>query len=338
MKYGWIEFLKDKIVYITALCMICIMEVLFLRLIEVNGEIIGLMAILLLFPFMIIFSIQFLKKRNYYHNLHRIMSGLEQKTLLPEMMVRPDGLEEGIFYELMVQMAQSMNDEIAVHQREQLEYREYIESWVHEIKTPLTGLELYEKNHRTEDSYRLRKLIHKVDQYVEQALYYARSTTLEKDFFIERICLKDLVEFALKQYSSVIIEGKPTVREEELEFLICADKKWMTFIFGQVLLNAVKYRKDPMVITFRAREQDDFVILDIMDNGIGISEGDINRIFDKGFTGENGRKYGKSTGIGLYLSRVLCEKMNIRIIADSKEGEYTTIQFLFPINQMVEME
>lgn len=172
--------------------------------------------------------------------------------------------------------------------------------------------------------------LRKIDAYVEQVLYYARSTDVEKDFKVEKTTLQALVYAALKTYSKPLIQvgGKPVLKE--LDIPVAADSKSFTFVIGQILSNAIKYRKDNLQVEFSARAEKNTVSLFISDNGIGISAADLPRVFDKGFTGENGRRYSKSTGIGLYLSQRLCRKMNISLSISSVPGQGTTVTMVFP--------
>ena len=115
-----------------------------------------------------------------------------------------------------------------------------------------------------------------------------------------------------------------------LDIPVVADSKSCTFVIGQIISNAIKYRKDNLRIEFSAKVEKNDIFLFISDNGIGISAADLPRVFDKGFTGENGRRYSKSTGIGLYLSQKLCKKMNIVLSVSSNSGQGTTVTMIFP--------
>ena len=147
---------------------------------------------------------------------------------------------------------------------------------------------------------------------------------------MEKPTLQALVYAALKTYSKPLIQagGKPVLKE--LDIPVAADSKSCTFVIGQILSNAIKYRKDNLQVEFSARAEKNTVSLFISDNGIGISAADLPRVFDKGFTGENGRRYSKSTGIGLYLSQRLCRKMNISLSISSVPGQGTTVTMVFP--------
>ena len=201
---------------------------------------------------------------------------------------------------------------------------------MHEIKTPITSARLIVENEKNPTTLRIDDELRKIDAYVEQVLYYARSTDVEKDFKVEKITLQALVYAALKTYSKPLIQvgGKPVLKE--LDVPVTADSKSCTFVIGQILSNAIKYRKDNLQVEFSARAEKNTVSLFISDNGIGISAADLPRVFDKGFTGENGRRYSKSTGIGLYLSQRLCRKMNISLSISSVPGQGTTVTMVFP--------
>ena len=125
----------------------------------------------------------------------------------------------------------------------------------------------------------------------------------------------------------------------DLEKKVYSDSKWIEFILGQIISNSIKYmNKEHKELKIYCSEGSKYVILNIEDNGAGISEKDISRVFDKGFTGENGRKFGKSTGIGLYLCKKLCKKLGLDITLISEEGKFTRVSIIFPINRMMIFE
>ena len=165
---------------------------------------------------------------------------------------------------------------------------------------------------------------------MEQVLYYSRSTDVEKDFKIEKTTLKHLVNMALKVYSKPIIQANGQLHLEALDIPVYADTKSCAFIIGQIVSNSIKYRQENFQLTFSAQIENNKASLIISDNGIGIAVTDLPRVFDKGFTGDNGRRFSKSTGIGLYLCKRLCDKMNIEMRIDSKQDVGTTVILYFP--------
>lgn len=269
-------------------------------------------------------------KRKYYCGLMALFDGLDDKTLLAELAEKPGFLDGKLLYRILRLSDKYMNDKLAEAQATNQEYREYIEMWVHEIKTPITSAHLIIENDKNISTIRIDDELNKIDHFVEQALFYARSTALEKDFKIEKTTMKTLVQEALKSYSRQIIgvHGRPVF--VNLDIPVYADRKWCVFIIGQIIANSVKYAKENLILTFEGVSFENGCSLSVSDNGIGIDEADMPRIFDKGFTGENGRKMKKSTGIGLYLCRKLCHKMNMEISAESSSENGTTMKITFP--------
>ncbi len=272
----------------------------------------------------------FWRRKQYYRKLWDLFDRLDDKTLLPELLEEPTFLDGKLVYQILSHTDKFMADRIAQADATNREYREYIEMWIHEVKTPITSAHLITENEKNLTTTRIDDELRKIDHYVEQALYYARSTALEKDFKPEKTTLKELVHGALKSYSKQIIQAGGVPEFENLDIAVLADKKWCSFVIGQLIANSVKYKKDDLRLNFRGGIYESGCYLVISDNGIGISKADLPRIFEKGFTGENGRKYTKSTGIGLYLCRKLCQKMNMDISAESVAGNGTAIKITFP--------
>lgn len=255
---------------------------------------------------------------------------IEEKSLFSELLTQPHFLEGQILVDILRRCNKYQNDQIYNAKQESREYREYIDSWVHEIKTPITSVHLMIENEKNPVTLRIDDELRKIDTYVEQVLYYSRSTDVEKDFKVEKTTLKFLVHAALKTYSKPLIQAGGKLVLNDLDIPVVADSKSCAFVIGQVISNAIKYRKDNLRIEFSARAEKNNIYLLISDNGIGISASDLPRVFDKGFTGENGRRYSKSTGIGMYLSQKLCKKMNIELSVSSEPGEGTTVTMVFP--------
>ena len=240
--------------------------------------------------------------------------------------------------DVLRQTTKSMNDDIADYRRMNTEYQDYIETWIHEIKIPISCIDLICENNKGEMASGVKAELSRIDGYVEQALYYARSTNLEKDYMIREIKLDQLVKGTLKKYSRQLIAAKATPIFDNLSQTVYGDPKWLEFILGQLIANSIKYKKETLTLTFSTREEQDNVLLYVSDDGIGIPESELPRIFEKGFTGTNGRSYAKSTGIGLYLCRKLCNKMHLSISASSASGQGTTIQITFPKDSRLLLE
>ena len=280
--------------------------------------------------FVCAFLYDYWRRKKYYNQLWEILDRLEEKTLIGEILARPDFLDGQILDEILRRCNKYQNDRLADAEQNRQEYREYLDSWVHEIKTPIAAARLIIENHKNPTTLRIDDELRRIDGFVEQVLYYARSAAVEKDFKVEKTTLQALVNSALKTYSKPLIQagGRPVFCR--LDIPVCADTKSCSFIIGQIISNSIKYRTEDLQVSFSAYEEQDAVRLIVSDNGIGISPADLPRVFDKGFTGDNGRRYSRSTGIGLYLCKKLCGKMNIGITIQSELGQGTAVALSFP--------
>ena len=219
------------------------------------------------------------------------------------------------------------------------DYKDYIEMWIHEIKIPIATSKLIIENNKSDVTKSIDEEINKMENYIEQVLFYARSNTVEKDYMVSKSSLKEIVNSAVVRNKESIVYNNIELNLHDLERTVYTDSKWCIFILNQIIQNSIKYsKKDDKKIEIYSEEKKDSVTLWVKDNGIGIKEKDISRVFEKGFTGENGRLIGKkSTGIGLYLCKKLCDKLDLGIKLYSKEGEGTVVKITFPVNSMTEM-
>ncbi len=270
----------------------------------------------------------------YLKDIDSKIEKLDKKFLISEMIHEPKSFVERFIYDIISVTNKSMNDEIFRYKKISSDYCEYIETWVHEIKVPLAASKLIIENNKNEITLSVDEELDKLDSYIEQALFYTRSNHLEKDYVIKNVNLKSLVSENLKKYSKFLINYKCKIEMNDLDIDVKSDKKWMNFILGQIIVNSIKYRKDEMKLTFSVIRKENSIILQIRDNGIGISDKEIGKVFLKGYVGSNGRRTESSTGIGLYLCDKLCSKMNVGITLDSKYNDHTTVSICFPTSGM----
>ena len=273
-------------------------------------------------------------RKKYLDKLLDMTEKLDERYLLPEIMQEPERADEQVFYQIMKMAEKSMLERIGEVQRERKEYKEYIEQWIHEVKTPITAIKLICENNRCSFTRELMAELENINRFTEQALYYARSEHTEKDYSVREINLSDVVHGAIADNKYLLRQNNVAVTVEDVEYSIYSDDKWLRFILDQLISNAVKYRADQPVLHFFTVKENDSIILSVEDNGIGIPQSDLPRIFEKGFTGQNGRTIHSSTGIGLYLCRRLCDKLGIGISASS-ERKGTAISLSFRINDFV---
>lgn len=280
-------------------------------------------------------TICYLSRKKRLDKLLEMAGQLKERYLIPEVMQEPDRAEEQVFYQLLKMSEKSMLERIGEVERERGEYRAYIEQWVHEVKTPITALKLLCENNRSPFSRDVLAELENINRYTEQALYYARSEHTEKDYSIREMNLANVVHGAIADNKYLLRQCDMTITVDDLEPVVYADDKWVRFILNQIISNAVKYRppQHPALRIFTERSGDQ-VLLSVADNGIGIPESDLPRIFEKGFTGQNGRTIHSSTGIGLYLCKRLCDKLGIGLAASSSD-KGTTITLSFHINDFI---
>ncbi|WP_312441626.1 sensor histidine kinase [Lacrimispora sp.] len=328
MKFS--SFLKDKILFLLAQSFLIVFLVLLLDVYHISRYAIILISTTIVITSFVALAYEYLVRSRYYNRLNKTLKSMEQKQYIASLLEEPNFAEAEMLCEILKRVTKAMNDEIASYKISQDEYREYIETWIHEIKIPISCIDLICKNNRNDITKRISEETVRVDSYIEQALYYARSKNVASDYSIRRLSLDSLVKAAVKKHSKQLIGCGAQVKLDNLDHTVYADEKWLDFIIGQIIANSIKYKKDDLTLWFFASENQENMILFIRDNGIGISEGDLGRVFEKGFTGENGRAFAKSTGIGLYLCKELCNKMYLGLEAQSSVGNGTTIKIAFP--------
>lgn len=274
---------------------------------------------------------EYRKRKAHYSNLLKTAGNLDKKYLMAEIIDFPPYIDAVPYYMLMKKAGKSMLEEINKIKTQRKEYKEYIEQWIHEVKTPIAAIKLIEENNRTNNSRTVLEELENIDRYVEQALFYARSEEAQKDYLIKEIFLEQCINQVLIRNKRMFILNNIGVDLAYLDKNVYCDSKWLEFILNQIIVNAIKYRKsDFPIVKIYTREIKNGIQLIIEDNGIGIPAAEVNRIFDKGFTGSKGRQNHKATGIGLYLCKKLCDKLGLLITADSKENLYTKIIITFP--------
>lgn len=331
------EYLKDKLLFFSLQIFYLAFLVWMLHLFHATVFAIVYLLCLYFILMMLWLGNDYFKKKRFYMTALNSMETLDKKFMLSEILDRPDFIEGKIFYDCLAESNKSMCDEVAEYKIAAQDYREYVEMWIHEVKTPIAASRLMIENHPSEVTNNINQELEEVEYYLEQALYYSRSNGVEKDYIIKCMNLNSIVQDVIRKNSKTLIQSKVRISLEDLDFQVYTDEKWMAFILKQIVINSVKYRKEDPQICFTAKEDKEQVILLIEDNGIGISGTDLPRVTEKGYTGTTGRKYAKSTGMGLYLCKKLSDKLGIGFFIRSKEGEGTQIKIKFPKNSFINM-
>ena len=278
---------------------------------------------------------EYFRQKKKTKKIISLVDNVNEKYLISEIIKEPLEMENKAYYYALKQACKSMNDRIGELEKENAEYQEYVESFVHEIKTPISALSLALENN---NDFRLKQEVDKINQLVEQMLYYARSENTEKDYFVKEIQLAEIIHSVILKYRYYMLNKKITLNVHDLEHIVITDEKWLVFIISQIIQNSIKYLdKDKKEIEVWGENNNNYIDLIIKDNGCGIKEADLVRIFEKGFTGTN-RKKGYSTGMGLYLTKKLCDKLGLKLQIQSKEKEFTKLTITFPKSGLHKIE
>ena len=296
----------------------------------------GVLILLLAALFLVFLAAQaqaFRRMRRTIETWERLLEGLDQKYLFPECAPKPQRLYERKLLDITRRSGQAMIGAVSEAQAAQRDYREYVERWVHEIKTPITAARLMARRSGADTRRKLEAELDQIGAHVERALFYARAENPEKDVLIHPASLSDLVNQAVQAHRALLLHNGVSVELCDLDFVVYTDRKWVCFLLGQLLQNAARYRRARPVIILSARRQEKRVELTVSDNGMGIPAHELPRVFDRGFTGSNGRLRGGSTGMGLYLAKKLADALEISLAIRSEEGVGTQVLLTFPAQE-----
>lgn len=284
-----------------------------------------------------------------YYRKVRYLKELLQQPFSGEMKL-PE--TEDVTEELLGQLAENANIErqltLNTTGRQQSEMKDYYAKWVHQIKTPIAGLQLLLQMERSEleeaelkdeiaEELYVKQLqnvtdieeeLFRIEEYVGMALQYQRVNSTENDYILKQISLDTVIREVIHKYAKTMIRRKILMQYEKTEVTVISDEKWLAFVLEQLLSNAVKYMSEGE-LTIEVREEPQHIWLEIRDTGIGIRSEDIPRVFEKGYTGFNGHEDKRSTGIGLYLCREVLQKLGHTIQIQSKLGVGTNVKVGF---------
>ena len=331
-----LDYLKEKSIFLSVNLMFFIMISTVMYFSNISFVIIFLVFFIWFFPLSTYILIEYMKYRKYFSNINNILESLDKKYLLPEVLQEPNFMVGENINDILKELSRDMHEQVKHYRNIQEEYREYIEMWVHEIKTPIASSKLLIENNTNEVTRKIDTQMDRIENYVEQVLYYSRSDEVGKDYIIKKVGLSKLVKDVIKRNQRDFISKRISLQLGDLDEIIYSDTKWVEFILNQIIGNAIKYSKGKDdKIEIYLKKISSAVILTIKDHGVGIIERDLNRVFEKGFTGENGRKFGKSTGIGLYLCKKLTDKLGLGLQVQSEENVGTEISITFPKSENI---
>lgn len=311
-----------------------------LMIFKINIALIILCELILIVLMLAILIGEYFRRRKFYNELLNNTNRLDKKYLVLETINKPNYYEGELIYQTLYEIDKSMIEHIKEYEDSIDEFKDYVELWIHEVKIPLMSLMLKCHNNKDKIDRTFEEQIRKLDNYIEQILYYVRSEEANKDFSIKNVELKKVISRTALRNKDDLLENKINLMVENVDFVVLSDSKWLEFIINQIINNSIKYRNNKVenYIKITAKEDNDKIVLSILDNGIGIEKADLSRVFEKTFTGSNGRIVTSSTGMGLYIVNKLCQKLGHVISIDSEINNYTCVNITFFKNDFYNLQ
>ena len=275
----------------------------------------------------------FVKKYAFYKKILSVPTNIE--VILQREAQSPEIKQVGIYLHHIYRLYQK---EVQLLYARQNRHLQFMNSWVHQMKTPISVIELMTQAGDQVDSKNVAEEMDRLKRGLDAVLMNARLDTFEEDMHIEQVDLKQLVTQVVTKNKRLFIGHRvyPVISIED-NCIITSDAKWMRFIIAQFLTNAVKYSVEAnKKVYFESEVDENHVIFSVRDEGIGIPASDIKRVTKAFFTGENGRKIGESTGMGLFLAQEVCNKLGHEMTIKSAVGEGTTVSILFKLQDKME--
>ncbi len=328
-------YFKDNLYKILVFIICYIINLLIFLAFKVNKQVIISSSFIYIICLLLIFLIPYFRKRKFYNDLLANIDSLDKSYLVLETLSKPEFYEGELLVSALYEINKSMNENVKLIEDHLQDFKEYIEMWIHEVKIPLSTLVLISNNHKDQFDQKIKLQLKRLEDYVDQVLYYARSENAEKDYLIKEVDLSLVIKNVGLKNMDEILENKIDYIVENTSYKVLTDSKWLEFILGQIVNNSIKYKKnsDKSYIKIFVQDEEDKTILIVEDNGIGIKNSDLKQVFDKSFTGENGRNTNQSTGMGLYIAKNMCKKLGHKIDIESIYNEYTKVYITFAKNK-----
>lgn len=332
-------FLKDKFVFILLFFLFFFLLILLFFAFKVPVVLSNVVLFSMLIFGVLALFLDYFRKKSFYNTFLLNLEHLDKKYLVLETLERPRFYEGQLFYDAFYEINKAMNEYIKNYEFQMNDFKEYIEMWIHEVKIPIASLILMHHNHGNMPKEYVGQ-VKKLDNYIDQILYYVRSENFEHDFVISEVPLDKVLKNVNLKNKDDYLENNIHLSVSNVRYSVFSDAKWLEFIINQLINNSIKYQRNHVEREIRITGEDypDFFVLSIYDNGIGIPPRDIARVFEKSFTGENGRTHSKSTGMGLYIAKKLCTKLGHKIEISSEVNGHTIVKISFAKNHFYQID
>ena len=279
--------------YLIILLFIVIISIINLMLVsfKVQNQAIMGVTVTAILGFIIYVVYDFGRRKKFYNKFLNDLDLLDKKYLITEMIDKPEFYDGEILYDALYEIDKSMSEKIKEYSLSIQDFKEYIEMWIHEVKLPLSSINLMIHNNKELSDKKIVEQLKRIDDDVEQVLYYVRSENAEKDYLIKETELNKVIGNVAMKNKDILLENKIDFIVDVDDRKVLTDSKWLEFIVNQIVSNSIKYIRNGVehFIKITAEENNQNTILKIYDNGIGIEKSDITKVFDKTFTGNNGK-------------------------------------------------
>lgn len=274
------------------------------------------------------------KRRRYFKRMADEFLQIKEKYLFFQMWDGAEDYEDLAYVCLLKECGRAMFEKVQETGQELADYREWMETWVHDMKQPVAAMKLIAEREKTREGRAALLELEKMDHLLEQVLYLARSEEVYRDFLVKETDLLDVVRESFASNKQLLIQSGMEIRLPERIPAVIADEKALLFIISQLIRNTVQYKADRNgILEIAAEVHGERLYFKVCDNGCGIKAEELPRIFEKGFTGTNGRTNRRATGMGLYLCKKLCSRMDVEMWAESEEEKGTAVMLSLKLSK-----
>lgn len=282
-------------------------------------------------------AFEYARNHSFYRDLRELCASLERPYQLHSLLRRPHSPDQQEIFDVLEVMGRACSNDVTSANARVGEHREFVEGWIHGVKAPLASCALVAERIPEPERSQLRHELDRISRKVDLALWYARSDNANSDYLIREVALAEITARVCRENARFLIEHGciPSITINP-EVTVLTDAKQVSFIVTQLVENAAKYGAQHL--TFSIEEADSpnvlrAIVLNVEDDGCGIPARDIDRIFERGFTGTTGHADASSTGMGLYLASRLCKQLGLDLTISSTEGKGTRAALSFPLDR-----
>ncbi len=331
----FMNYLKDKLYSLIIALFSYFIILLMLISFKSDKSLIVAITIISFTTYITIILIDYLRKRKFYTDLLSNIDNLDKAYLVLETLTKPEFYEGQLLYLALYEINKSMCEFVTTKEEHLSDFKNYIEMWIHEVKIPLASLILTLNNRNNGLDSKIKNNIKRLEDYVDQVLYYVRCENAEKDYYIKEVDLSKVIKNVGIKNMDDLLDNNVDFQVDKTHYQVYTDSKWLEFILNQIINNSIKYKRNikNSYIKIYIKDDENTTTLIIEDNGIGIPTSDIKQVFNKTFTGQNGRRKNTSTGMGLFIAKNLCQKLGHKIQIESQENKYTKVSITFAKNK-----